>query len=169
MIKQEFVRSNLYHAKNFVIKELKWGTFTEEHFNLYKKFSKDKNYCVPVKTWESPTRYSMEKIKPYCTLKDCLLDYPDKYKIPNKNIAEALQVFCQIYTDCIQFSHENLPQGQYFMHQDMYLKNLVFTHDLKVKLLDIDSFIVIDEIMSGKYIASWNQLAWLVSNRIQNV
>ena len=162
-------KHSIFHiSKKEITKKLFYERFTEEEYNLYKEFSKDKKYCVKLNSWTNENCYSMEKIDILCSLNKCLRK--DLFKnIPKEKYIEALSIYNRIYADCIDFSLNNLSQGKFFLHLDMGLNNIVFTKDLDIKLIDVDSFTITEQIVNSKYIGYYNELIWLVSERLRNV
>ena len=166
---QKFKHSIHHISEKEITKKLFYEKFTEEEYNLYKEFSKDKKYCVKLNSWTNENCYSMEKIDILCSLNKSLTTDRDKFNIPKEKYIEALSIYTRIYADCIDFSLNNLSQGKFFLHLDMGLNNIVFTKDLDIKLIDVDSFTITEQIVNSKYIGYYHELIWLVSERLRNV
>ena len=113
---QKFKHSIHHISEKEITKKLFYEKFTEEEYNLYKEFSKDKKYCVKLNSWTNENCYSMEKIDILCSLNKSLTTDRDKFNIPKEKYIEALPIYTRIYADCIDFSLNNLSEGKIFLH-----------------------------------------------------
>lgn len=131
-------------------------THFADYNQKFYKFVGKKDYYVKILEVKSSNEYTMEYLD--------ILSTVDRYLDPwnpdfNKNIQEnilddILRVFIQLQNDCLEFS-KTLPAGQYWVHKDLHLSNFVITKDRKVKLIDIDSFIITESPLDSSYIGTF--------------
>jgi len=152
--------------ENKVIKTLNHrAPFTQEEFNLYQKFSADKDYCVKLYKWNNSNSYSMEKLHILCNLEESLHSRVN-YNVPLEKLEETLSTYIKIFTDCIEFSKENLPSGKYFMHRDLNLSNVVYTENYDIKLIDVDAFEITDRMIPARWIGRLSEMALCIDERL---
>lgn len=158
--------ATIYKCKSHVVKELKKTEVTVEWTELYKKFSKDKPYCIQIHDYIRPTQYAMEYIDILCDTEKFL--ERKKFNFGDEKILEILQTYLQIYTDCLEFS-KTLDQGQYWMHTDLHLHNLIITKKHQIKLIDADAFMIVDSPILFKYVGGVSELFLLAQDRLNHV
>lgn len=158
--------ATLYRNKSHVVKELKKAEITFNWTELYKEFSKDKPYYIQVNEYITPTQYSIEYIDVLCDTEKFL--EKKKFNPSKEKVLEILQTYFQIYTDCLEFS-KTLEQGQYWMHTDLHLHNLIITKDHQIKLVDADAFMIVDTPIPFKYVGGVSELFLLAQDRFNHV
>ena len=153
--------SQIEVTKTDVKKKLNCGAlFDKKQHALYKQFSTNKNYCIELIKYTNDKNYIMEKVNVNFTLHDAL--YLEKITL--QKAEQAYGIFTKAYADCIDFSAQNLPAGQYYLHRDMRLQNFVFDKNLDLKLLDIDSFEICDTPLCDRYISTLHEFTYLIKN-----
>tara|TARA_B100000212_G_C27348199_1_gene522348 strand:+ start:158 stop:649 length:492 start_codon:yes stop_codon:yes gene_type:complete len=151
---------------NEVIKTLDHrAPFTKEEFNLYRIFSADKNYCVKLYKWNDNYSYSMEKINILCNLEESLHSRIN-YNVPLEKLEETLITYIKIFTDCVEFSKKNLPNGKYFMHRDLNLSNVVYTENYDIKLIDVDAFEITDRLIPARWLGRLAEMSLCIDERL---
>lgn len=132
-------------------------THFADYNQKFLKFVGNKDYCVKVLEVRGSNEYTMEYFDILSTVDRYLDPYnPDFNKNIQENILDEIQrVFLQLQIDCMRFSKKFLPKGKYWVHKDLHLSNFVITKDRKVKLIDIDSFMVTESPLDSSYIGTF--------------
>lgn len=159
MHKQKTIRRNnstLKFDKKSILKINKedQADWTKDLYDLYVLFSKKYSYVVKPIAWKTGRIFEMEKLDIVASAEDILSE--ESIVSDNKlhdlatldNAIKIIKFYNQIYIDCLEFSVANLPNGEYFFHNDLNLSNIVFTSDNQIKLIDPDSFKVEDNFLN---------------------
>ena len=164
----EFViRENiLTYEHDYIKKTLYHHDWSKKNFDLYQELSQGKNYFIKVLDWLSPRQYTMEKIEIISDVRTVLLS--NEHQLTRHQLEDIYCIFNQYYLDCINFSRNRL-DGEYFMHQDYQLQNVVMTKDYQVKVIDADSFQIRKEFMDWTYFDSLQIIIFLINEKIKKL
>jgi len=142
--------------------------FPRETYDHVKSLINNKEYYTQLTNWHSNMSYSMEKLDILCNVEDCL-KHKDKYNVPLETYLDIVDVVLSVYADSLEYSRKNLPPHVYLMHTDIRGKNFVVTKDYKIKLLDMDSYDLINEFMHWRVAGFFTEVFFLVNERIRDI
>ena len=162
--------SNLCFNKNSVVKTLRDGiTWPKRNYELYKIFCESYDYCVKVTNYIDKHSFEMERLEIKGYVGDML-----QHKYINKNIIsynqmqdynidrmlvnKIVRTYKKLYVDCLDFSMQHLPLGEYFFHVDTNLGNVIITEDNQVKIIDPDSFHITNTLINPIYTSECQSL-----------
>jgi len=156
-------RSTVTLEKGVCTKRALDKNLSQEFIDQYQKFSKDKDYYLKVFEIKNKQSYTMEYLDIDCTAYE-YVDHHANNQIEEKICNEIFKIFLQVQLDCIEFS-KTLGPGQHWIQKDLHLRNLVILKDKKVKLIDVDSFMISHSPIDAVYNSSFAMLA----SRLQHI
>jgi len=107
------------------------GDNINDWYEIYKEYQKFDNRVVKV-IKVNETAFEMEKIEGE-NLRDCILSNSISFEEKQYILEQIIDIFNNMF----KFKHKNC---HLFWHDDIQLKNFIYTKDKKIILLDPDSF-----------------------------
>jgi serine/threonine-protein kinase RIO1 len=133
---------------NTVIKTVKkpFLDVTQTWFNYYTKLSKRNQYLVKVLDIDPDKNIIiMENLGEVISVEQYLKDYYLRPYITKELVCDIILALNTSWTQSINFS-KTLPDDNFFVHTDLSLNNIVITKDKKVKVIDPDSYVIVDKL-----------------------
>jgi thiamine kinase-like enzyme len=126
-------------------------SWSKDLYDLYQLFSAQHSYTTKLISRTNDRIYVMERLDIVADLYDILND-PGPHKLATlENCLKIVLFYNKLYVDCLEFSIKHLPQGKYFFHIDPSYRNVVFTSDGSIKLIDFNSFKIENNFLNAEH------------------
>ena len=117
---------------------------TQTWFDMYTELSENNDYLVKVLDVNSNTNtIVMESLDIFDDVEECLKNHPSR--ITKSILCDIILALSTSWTQSIEFS-KALPNNDFFVHTDLSLQNIVLTKDNKVKVIDPDSYVIVEKL-----------------------
>lgn len=119
---------------------------TQLWFDRYTKLSKNNNYLVKVLDVDVDKNIiTMENLGEVKSVEQFLKQPHSKSKLKKNTLCDIILALNTTWSQSIEFSR-TLPNDDFFVHTDLHLDNIVLTKDNKVKVIDPDSYTIVDKL-----------------------
>jgi RIO-like serine/threonine protein kinase len=115
---------------------------TQTWFDMYTELSDNNNYLVKVLDVNSNT-IVMESLDIFDDVEECLKNHSSR--ITKSILCDIILALSTSWAQSIEFS-KALPNNDFFVHTDLSLQNIVLTKDNKVKVIDPDSYVIVEKL-----------------------
>lgn len=128
-----------YDGNGTIYKTLKQNLVPEDWLHYYNQVRNNNPRYVDVYKVVDNNTLVMEYIDELDTLENILKEPRHWHRIDKHFIVEALETFHQAFTDGLRVSKH---QGgeMYFLHTDLKISNLIVDKDMRVRIIDPDSY-----------------------------
>jgi len=117
---------------------------TQTWFDMYTELSENNDYLVKVLDVNSNTNtIVMESLDIFDDVEECLKNHSNR--ITKSILCDIILALSTSWTQSIEFS-KALPNNDFFVHTDLSLQNIVLTKDNKVKVIDPDSYVIVEKL-----------------------
>lgn len=146
MIIQNNKKSLITYENGIVKKRNKTSIVTLDNkwFKAYRKLSKNNEFLVKVYD-VSNNVVSMEYVEIIDSIENVFKNYKLKKKLNKYIICDIIKAVNYTWMLSIDYSR-HLPDNKYFINCDLSLSNIVLTKDLKVKIIDPESFTFVENL-----------------------
>ena len=119
---------------------------TQAWFDYYTKLSNENKYLVKVLDINSDKNIIiMENLGEVLEVEQCLKDHVLRPRITKEIVCDVILALNTSWSQSIEFS-KTLPDNNFFVHTDLSLDNIVMTTDNKIKVIDPDSYVIVDKL-----------------------
>ena len=117
---------------------------TQTWVDMYTELSENNNYLVKVLDVNPNTNtIVMESLDIFDDVEECLKNH--SARITKPILCDIILALSTSWTQSIEFS-KTLPNNDFFVHTDLSLQNIVLTKDNKVKVIDPDSYVIVEKL-----------------------
>jgi len=117
---------------------------TQTWVDMYTELSENNNYLVKVLDVNPNTNtIVMESLDIFNDVEECLKNYSDRITKPI--LCDIILALSTSWAQSIEFS-KTLPNNDFFVHTDLSLQNIVLTKNNKVKVIDPDSYVIVEKL-----------------------
>lgn len=118
---------------------------TSYWLDCYNELSDKNPSLVKIYELDELRNFKMEKIDIIKTLEQVLKIDSNHHYLNKILISDIIVCLNTIWIDCINFSR-TLSNNKFFIHDDLMLHNIVLTEDYQIKIIDPESFRIVDNL-----------------------